>query len=182
MSLYDLDVTTLQGTGTTLGALTGGRAALVVNVASKCGLTPQYEALEKIYEKFHEMGRLVLGFPSNEFEEQEPGTNAEIYDFCVSKFGVKFPMFEKIVVKGQGQHPLYSYLTKTIPEAQVVNGNSFEEKLKTYGIVRTQKNDILWNFEKFLIDRKGEVIARFGPDVTPDDPIITRAIETALAD
>ena len=181
MKFYDFSVKKIDGVDINLSDYKG-KALLVVNVASQCGLTPQYEALEKTYEKFHEKGFLVLGFPANEFEAQEPGTNAEIHDFCVSKFGVKFPMFEKIVVKGEGQHPLYNFLTKQVPEARVVNGNAFEEKLKTYGIVRTQKNDILWNFEKFLVNRSGGVVARFGPDVVPDDPIITTAIETALAD
>lgn len=181
MNLYDFTVKKINGVELNLGDYKG-KALLVVNVASQCGLTPQYEALEKTYEKFYEKGFLVLGFPANEFEAQEPGTNAEIQDFCISKFGVKFPMFEKIVVKGEGQHPLYNFLTNEIPEAKVVNGNAFEEKLKTYGITRAQKNDILWNFEKFLINRSGKVVARFGPDVTPDDPIITNAIEAALLD
>ena len=181
LKLYDILVKKIDGNEINLGAYEG-KALLVVNVASQCGLTPQYEALEKTYEKFYEKGFLVLGFPANEFEKQEPGTNSEIHEFCVSKFGVKFPMFEKIVVKGEGQHPLYKFLINKIPEAQVVNGNSFEEGLNGYGIFRTQKNDILWNFEKFLVNRKGEVVARFGPDVAPDDPLITKSIETTLAD
>lgn len=157
-----------------------GKVLLVVNVASECGLTPQYESLEKIYEKYNKNNFEVLGFPANEFGAQEPGSNAAIHDFCTSKFGIKFPMFEKIIVKGEGQHALYQFLTNAQPEAKQVNGNAFEEKLKTYGITRTNKTDILWNFEKFLINKNGEVVQRFGPDVEPNDPIITTAIEQLL--
>jgi len=178
-NFHDYSVKKINGTQFNLGDYKG-KALLVVNVASECGLTPQYEALEKVYEKYQSKGLEVLGFPANEFGAQEPGTNAEIQDFCVSKFGVKFPMFEKIVVKGEGQHPLYNFMTNVKPEAQKVNGDSFEEKLKTYGITRENKKDVLWNFEKFLINKNGEVIARFAPDVTPDDAMITQAIESAL--
>lgn len=178
-NFHDYSVKKINGTPFNLGDYKG-KALLVVNVASDCGLTPQYEALEKVYEKYHDKGLEVLGFPANEFGAQEPGTNAEIQDFCVSKFGVKFPMFEKIVVKGEGQHPLYNFLTNVKPEAQKVNGDSFEEKLKTYGITRENKKDVLWNFEKFLVGKNGEVIARFAPDVKPDDAIVIKAIEAAL--
>lgn len=178
-NFHDYSVKKINGTPFNLADYKG-KALLVVNVASECGLTPQYEALEKVYEKYHDKGLEVLGFPANEFGAQEPGTNAEIQDFCVSKFGVKFPMFEKIIVKGEGQHPLYNFLTNVKPEAQKVNGDSFEEKLKTYGITRENKKDVLWNFEKFLIGKNGDVIARFAPDVTPDDAMITKAIEAAL--
>lgn len=178
-NFHDYAVKKINGTQMNLGDYKG-KALLVVNVASECGLTPQYEALEKVYEKYHDKGLEVLGFPANEFGAQEPGSNSEIQDFCVSKFGVKFPMFEKIVVKGEGQHPLYNFLTNEKTEAQKVNGDSFEEKLKTYGITRENKKDVLWNFEKFLIGKDGNVIARFAPDVTPDDAIVTQAIESAL--
>ncbi len=157
-----------------------GKVLLVVNVASKCGLTPQYDALEKIHERYHDQGFEVLGFPANEFGAQEPGTNAEIQEFCRANFGVKFPMFEKVVVKGEGQHPLFNFLTTTLPTATSPQGSAFEEKLKGYGITRTTRTDILWNFEKFLINRKGEVVGRFNPDVTPEDTTITNAIEDAL--
>ena len=178
-SFHDYSVKKIDGTPFNL-AQYKGKALLVVNVASACGLTPQYEALEKVYEKYHSKGFEVLGFPANEFGAQEPGTNSEIHEFCVSKFGVKFPMFEKIVVKGENQHPLFNYLINTKPEAQKTNGDAFEEKLKTYGIIRENKKDILWNFEKFLIGKNGEVIARFSPDVVPDDSVITQAIESAM--
>lgn len=157
-----------------------GKVLLLVNVASKCGLTPQYEALEKLYETYHNQGFEILGFPANEFGAQEPGTNSEILEFCRSNFGVKFPMFEKIVVKGEGQHPLYKYLTETEPSARMNPESSFEEKLRSYGVTREQKHDILWNFEKFLVGRDGKILARFAPDVTPDDPMIKSAIEDGL--
>lgn len=177
--LYDFQVKNIAGKDAKLNDYKE-KVLLIVNVASKCGLTPQYDALEKLYERYHDQGFEVLGFPANEFGSQEPGTNAEIQDFCRMNFGVKFPMFEKIVVKGAGQHPLYRYLVDTKPEAQLKAGPSFEEKLKGYGVQREKKSDILWNFEKFLANRKGEIIARFNPDITPDDPMIIKAIEGAL--
>lgn len=178
-SVYGFSVKKINGENATLNDYKG-KVLLIVNVASKCGLTPQYDALEKQYEKYHEQGFEILGFPANEFGAQEPGSNSEIQEFCRSNFGIKFPMFEKLVVKGEGQHPLYQFLTEKKPEAIVGEGPSFEEKLKAYGVTREKKNDILWNFEKFLIDRTGQVIARFSPDVKPDDALITKAIEKAL--
>lgn len=178
-SIYGFSVKRINGDIVSLKSYEG-KVLLVVNVASKCGLTPQYDALEKIYEQHHEQGFEVLGFPANEFGAQEPGTNEEIQDFCRGNFGVKFPMFEKIVVKGDGIHPLYQFLTETKPEAKSPNGTDFENKLKSYGITRTKKSDILWNFEKFLIGRDGRIVARFSPDVTPDSPAIVDAIKAAL--
>ena len=139
-----------------------GKVLLVVNVASKCGLTPQYEALEATYEKYKDRGLVILGFPANEFGQQEPGTDAEIQAFCSSKYGVTFPMFSKIVVKGEGIHPLYAYLT------------SEKSNPKFAGAIP-------WNFTKFLVDRDGRVIARFRPQDTPDSKVVTEAIEKALA-
>lgn len=179
--IYEFQIKKIDGAPARLADYRG-RVLLVVNVASKCGLTPQYEGLEKIYEKYHEQGLEVLGFPANEFGAQEPGSNAEIQEFCRSNFGVKFPMFEKIVVKGDGQHPLYRYLTDVKPQAQVKAGTDFEGKLKGYGVTRERPNDILWNFEKFLIGRDGRVIARFNPDIAPDDAMVTGAVEQALAE
>lgn len=178
--IYDFQVKKINGTPATLGDYKG-KVLLVVNVASKCGLTPQYEGLEKIYEKYHEQGLEVLGFPANEFGAQEPGSNSEIQEFCRSNFGVKFPMFEKLVVKGEGQHPLYKYLTDAKPTAEVKAGTDFEGKLKGYGVNRAQPKDILWNFEKFLIGRDGQIVARFNPDIAPEDAIVTGAVEKALA-
>lgn len=179
-NIYDFSVKHIDGKQVSLSEYKG-KVLLLVNVASKCGLTPQYESLEKIYEEYQIKGFEVLGFPANEFGAQEPGTNSEIQQFCQTKFGVKFPMFEKIVVKGAGQHPLYHYMTEVQPQAELsAQGNSFEEKLKNYGVIRQHQQDILWNFEKFLVNKKGEVVARFSPDMAPDDPKIKKAIEQAL--
>ena len=178
-TIYDFAIAKIDGKASSLGEYKN-KVLLIVNVASKCGLTPQYEALEKMYEQYHEKGFEVLGFPANEFGSQEPGTNAEIQQFCTMNFGVKFPMFQKIVVKGAGQHPLYQYLTSTQPTAQKPKDSQFEEKLADYGVTRENKADILWNFEKFLVNRQGQVVTRFSPDVTPDDPAIKQAIEAAL--
>lgn len=136
-----------------------GKVVLVVNVASRCGLTPQYEALEKLYRRYGDHGFVVLGFPANNFGNQEPGTNEEILAFCTEKYDVTFPMFSKISVKGQDIHPLYEWL-----------------------IAHSDRDDdIGWNFEKFLLDRNGKVIERFASRVKPDDPEITTAIHKALA-
>jgi len=137
-----------------------GKVLMMVNVASKCGLTPQYTALQSTYEKYKGQGLVVMGFPANEFGKQEPGSEAEIKEFCNAKYKVTFPMFSKIVVKGEGQHPLYKQLT---------------DKESKFG------GDIQWNFAKFLVNRKGEVVARFAPNVAPDSPEVIAAIEKELA-
>ena len=139
-----------------------GKPVLIVNVASKCGNTPQYKQLQELHKKYSDQGLVVLGFPANEFRSQEPGTNEEIKEFCTSKYGVEFPMFSKIVVKGDGQAPLYQYLT------------SKETNPKFAG-------DITWNFEKFLVGRDGQVAARFSPRTKPDAPEVVKAIEGELA-
>jgi glutathione peroxidase len=139
-----------------------GDVVLIVNVASKCGLTPQYEQLESVYTKYKGQGLTVLGFPANEFLRQEPGTNEEIAQFCASKYNVDFPMFAKIVVKGDGINPLYKFLTSKDTNP------GFE-------------GDIKWNFEKFLVGRDGKVIKRFDPKTKPDDPQVIEAIEAELA-
>lgn len=154
---------------------------LIVNVASKCGLTPQYEGLEKIYKNYRERGFVVLGFPANEFLAQEPGSNEEIANFCTMNYGVDFPMFQKIVVKGEGQHPLYSFLTEEKKNAHMRVGGNLLERLNSKGLLSGKENDIKWNFEKFLINKRGEVIERFSPDVDPLDPMIISAVEKELA-
>ncbi len=136
-----------------------GKVVLMVNVASQCGKTPQYKGLEALYSKYKDQGLAVLGFPANEFGKQEPGTNAEISQFCTSKYGVDFPMFSKIVVKGEGIAPLYDNLTSS----------------EKFG------GPVTWNFEKFLIGRNGQVIARFKPGVEPDSKQVVDAIEAELA-
>jgi glutathione peroxidase len=155
-----------------------GKALLIVNVASKCGLTPQYEGLEKLYQSKHARGLEILGFPANNFKEQEPGTDAEISQFCTLNYDVHFPLFSKISVKGADQHPLYAALTKAIPAT--TGDGPFREKLKGYGIDTGKPGEVLWNFEKFLIDRKGNIVGRFAPDITADDARLLAAIDAEL--
>lgn len=179
-NVFDFKVSDISGKETQLGQYKG-KVLLIVNTASECGLTPQYEGLEKLYAKYRANGLEVLGFPANEFGAQEPGTNAEIKDFCQMKFGIQFPMFAKIVVKGPGQHPLYKYLTETQPVTTKNPDSKFEQQLKEYGEVRHNPQDILWNFEKFLIGRDGKIVGRFSPEMNPDDKTLVQAIEKALA-
>ena len=154
-SLYEIPLRRIDGTPTTLAAFQG-KVLLVVNVASKCGLTPQYEGLEKLYETYRDRGFEVLGFPANEFGAQEPGTNEEIQAFCTKNFGVEFPLFSKIHVKGADQHPLYAELTKATGE------------------------EVDWNFNKFLVDADGKVQRRFGGRVEPTSDALVGAIEGLL--
>jgi glutathione peroxidase len=178
--LEQIPLKTVDGQASTLGAY-AGKVRLLVNVASKCGLTPQYEGLEAVYRKYRAQGFEVLAFPANEFGAQEPGTEEEIKAFCSSTYDVTFPLFAKIVVKGQGQHPLYAELTRERPEARILPGTDFRAKLAGYGIETGAPSEILWNFEKFLVDRSGKVVERFGPDVPPDAEIVIAAIERELA-
>jgi glutathione peroxidase len=160
MSVYDVSVAALDGSQDAL-AKQRGNVALVVNVASQCGLTPQYSGLQHLYEQYRDRGFAVLGFPCNQFGAQEPGTADEIKTFCETSYSVTFPMFEKIEVNGDGRHELYQQLT---PEADA-EGHT---------------GDIRWNFEKFLVSRDGDVLARFSPMVDPEAPEIVSAIEGAL--
>ena len=160
--LLDLPVTTLQGERTTFGALTAGKAALVVNVASRCGLTPQYAKLEALHEQLAESGFTVIGFPCNQFGAQEPGTASEIETFCSTTYGVTFPMSDKIDVNGPGRDPFYELLT---PVADAAG----------------EAGDIRWNFEKFLIAPDGRVVERFSPRTEPDAPELRSAIDALLA-
>jgi glutathione peroxidase len=160
MSLTDLDVETLQGEKTTFGALTGGNAVLVVNVASKCGFTRQYEGLEKLHEE--KAGLTVIGVPSNQFGGQEPGTADEIAEFCSTTYGVTFPMLAKTDVNGPDRHPLFDELT-------------------TYADASGHTGDVRWNFEKWLLSRDGKVIGRFSTKTEPDDPELVAAIDAAIA-
>jgi glutathione peroxidase len=159
--LFDLPVTTLQGEETTLGALTGGRVALVVNVASRCGLTPQYTQLEALQREYADRGFTVLGVPCNQFAGQEPGTAEEIEGFCSTTYGVTFPMTAKLEVNGENADPLYQQLTQT-PD------------------LAGEAGPVAWNFEKFLVAGDGAVLSRFRPQTQPDSPEVRTALEAAL--
>ncbi|MBC3249303.1 glutathione peroxidase [Serratia fonticola] len=178
--IYAIPLQTIENQSTTLNAY-AGKVLLVVNVASECGLTKQYEGLEKLYETWREQGFAVLGFPSNEFLGQEPSSNEEILAFCRGTFGVQFPMFAKIEVNGEGRHPLYRELIAAQPQAVAPEGSGFLERMSSKGRAPKHTGDILWNFEKFLIGRDGQVIQRFSPDMTPEDPLVSEAIKQALA-
>ncbi len=160
MGIYDVDVKTIDGQSTTLAEYKG-KTLLIVNVASKCGLTPQYAGLEALRENYADRGLEVLGFPCNQFGGQEPGTEEEIATFCSTTYGVTFPMFSKVDVNGDGRHELYDELTKT-EDAEGKAG------------------DVLWNFEKFLISPEGDIVARFRPLVAPDDTGLIETIESNL--
>ncbi|MFJ8039353.1 glutathione peroxidase [Kitasatospora sp. NPDC096147] len=160
MSLYDIPLHTLDGTPTSL-ADHAGKALLLVNVASKCGLTPQYAGLERLQKRYADRGFTVLGFPCNQFLGQEPGTAEEIQTFCSTTYGVSFPLLEKIDVNGEHQHPLYAELTKT-PDAEGIAG------------------EIQWNFEKFVVSPAGAVTARLRPRTDPESAEVTTAIEAQL--
>ena len=160
MTVFDIPVNTLNGEPSSLGAL-AGQTLLVVNVASKCGLTPQYAGLERLHKRFAEQGFAVVGFPCNQFGGQEPGTAGEIAEFCSATYGVSFPLFEKIEVNGPGRHPLYQELT-SVPDDTGEAG------------------DVQWNFEKFLVRPDGTVAARFRPRTDPEDPALIAAVEENL--
>lgn len=178
-AIQNIPLSTISGEPATLGDYSG-KVLLVVNVASKCGLTPQYEALEKLYHDYRQRGLVVLGFPANDFAGQEPGADEEIAQFCTTNFGVDFPMFSKIAVTGADTHPLYRELTESgVPVTGDADG--FRAKLEGYGMTPNPAPGILWNFEKFVIGRDGEVAARFSPDTAPDDARLIAAIEKELA-
>lgn len=177
-SLYDIPVTRMDGSHAPLAAYRG-KVVLIVNVASQCGLTPQYTGLEALYQSRQAQGLEVLGFPANNFHGQEPGSDAEIRSFCTLNYGVQFPMFSKISVRGDDQHPLYAFLTNAQPGA--TGDGPLRSVLERDGIATGEPAEVLWNFEKFLVDRQGRVVARFAPDVAPDDARLVHAIDQALA-
>ncbi|MCQ8279684.1 redoxin domain-containing protein [Acetobacteraceae bacterium KSS8] len=177
--LMQTTVTTIDGQDVSLSDY-AGKVLLVVNVASKCGLTPQYEALEQLYRRDRDRGLVVLGFPCNQFREQEPGSDAEIAAFCSTTYGVSFPMFSRIEVNGPGRHPLYRDLLSQAPQPIESEGGGMRARLAKHGIA-VDTADVMWNFEKFLVGRDGRVLARFAPDITVDDPVLAGAIEQALA-
>jgi glutathione peroxidase len=161
MSLLDTPIARLDGSPASLRDLTGGNPALLVNVASRCGLTPQYTGLEALHEQYADQGFTVVGIPCNQFGGQEPGSSDQIAEFCSATYGVTFPMTEKVEVNGAARHPLYDALTET-PDEQ-------------------GRADIQWNFEKFLVDSDGTVVARFSPSVLPEDPELVKAVQSVLA-
>ena len=160
-SIYHFTMDSIDGKPVNLASFSG-KVVLIVNVASKCGFTPQYAALEALYEKYKDKGFVIVGVPANNFMSQEPGTNEEIKTFCTNKYNVTFPMMSKVSVKGDDKAPLYTFLTDKSSDPQ-------------FG------GDIKWNFTKFLFDRSGNPVARFEPATTPDSPQVIAAIETALA-
>lgn len=162
MSLYDIPLTTIDGQETTLREH-AGKVMLIVNVASRCGFTPQYSSLQRLHETYANGGFTVLGFPCNQFLFQESGSEEQIAQFCSTTYHVTFPMFAKLRVRGRGQHPLYAELTKT-PDSKGKAGN------------------VRWNFEKFLVDRTGAAVGRFRSKITPEDPAIVGAVTAALAE
>jgi glutathione peroxidase len=156
-----------------------GEVVLVVNVASKCGLTPQYEALEQLYRDRGSDGFTVLAFPANDFGGQEPGTDDEIAEFCSTEYSVTFPVMSKISVVGDEQHPLYAALTSELPTAD--GKDEFRSHLRSFDLDPTDDPDVLWNFEKFLIGKDGGVVSRFAPSLTPDDPQLVATVEAELS-
>lgn len=183
-SLYEIPLTTLSDQPTTL-ASHRGQVLLIVNVASKCGFTPQYTGLESLYQRYKDRGVAVLGFPANDFASQEPGTNQEIASFCSIDYPVSFPIFAKLTATGPGKHPLYRELIAEHPNRDT-NDDALREDLAGYLKSQnlpgpTNPPELLWNFEKFLIGRDGKVLARFASDVAPDDPRLLAAIDQAIA-
>jgi glutathione peroxidase len=176
--LSDIEFDKMDGSSGTLSDHSGD-VVLVVNVASQCGLTPQYEALQQLYADKQDEGFTVLAFPANNFGAQEPGTDAEIIEFCTSTYSVTFPVMSKISVVGDDQHPLYATLTEEAPAAE--GKGEMRERLRGYGMTPTEDPDVLWNFEKFLIGRDGSIVARFAPATPPDDPAVVAVIEAELA-
>jgi glutathione peroxidase len=176
-TIYDIDVEKIDGSAVTLKDH-AGKVLLVVNVASKCGFTPQYEALEKLHETYRDRGFAVLGFPANDFGAQEPGSNAEIQSFCTTNFGVEFPMFAKVTVTGDAKHPLYAHLTSAYPETEA--RDRLAGRLRGYGMEPSPAPEVLWNFEKFLVGRDGQVVRRFASDTAPDADELVNAIEAEL--
>lgn len=178
--LYDIPVQTIDGKPGNLAPYRG-KVMLIVNVASKCGLTPQYTGLEQLWRSQRERGLAVLGFPCNDFAGQEPGSEAEIQSFCSTNFDVSFPLFSKVAINSGTRHPLYAALIAAQPSTQTAPDSDFKAKLAGYGIQPKNDTDVLWNFEKFLVGRDGQVVGRFAPDMPADHPILTAAIDRALA-
>lgn len=178
-AIQSIPLKTIEGEDARLADYAGS-VLLIVNTASKCGLTPQYEGLEALYRANRDKGLVILGFPANNFLAQEPGTEEEIAEFCTLTYDVSFPMFAKVSVAGEDRHPLYAALTEAQPEAASPNGKAMRERLAGKDIPIWDEPEILWNFEKFLVARDGRVAARFAPDTPPDDPALLAAIQELL--
>lgn len=176
--IAQIPLTRIDGSADSL-ANHAGKVLLVVNVASKCGLTPQYEGLEKLYEDYKDQGFEVLGFPANDFGAQEPGSDEEIVEFCQVNYGVSFPLFTKADVTGDAKQPLYAALTGAIPTKQG-DVDGMKERFRGYGMTPNDDPEVLWNFEKFLIGRDGSVVGRFAPGTAPQDALLVDAIEAQL--
>lgn len=178
-SLYDISLQRLNGDAITLADY-AGQVLLIVNVASKCGLTPQYTGLERLHESYGDRGLRVLGFPCNDFGAQEPGTEADIQDFCQANYGVRFPMFAKLRINSEPRHALYAHLIAEQPKASSSGSDKLHKTLAQHGLLPKHESDLMWNFEKFLVGRDGRVLARFAPDVGPDDVALLAAVNAAL--
>lgn len=177
-NVSDIPLKTITGAPAKLADYKG-KVLLVVNVASKCGLTPQYEGLQKLYEEKQAAGLEILGFPANDFRGQEPGSNEEIASFCSTTYNVSFPLFSKIEVTGEHIHPLYAGLIEAQPAA--AGGTAFRERLAGFGMTPNPEPGVLWNFEKFVVGRDGKVIGRFTPDTPADDPKLRACLDQALS-
>ena len=176
--LGNIALTRIDGSRDSLSAHQG-KVLLVVNVASKCGLTPQYGGLEALYRRYRDQGFEVLGFPANDFMGQEPGTNEDIAAFCSASFDVTFPLFAKADVTGPARQPLYAALIEACPTRQG-DADGWRKRLRDHGITPTEDPEVLWNFEKFLIARNGAVVGRFSPGIEPEDVNLVKAIEVEL--
>ena len=179
-SFYDISLQRLNGDATTL-AEHFGQVLLIVNVASKCGLTPQYIGLEQLYQQHRDKGLRVLGFPCNDFGAQEPGTESQIQDFCQSNYSVQFPMYAKLQINSAPRHALYAYMIAAQPKARPSGNDKLQKTLAQHGLLPQQETDVMWNFEKFLVGRDGQVLHRYAPDVSPDNPALLADIDAALA-
>jgi glutathione peroxidase len=178
-SLYDIPLRRLDGTAATLADYRG-RVVLIVNVASKCGLTPQYAGLQRLHASYAARGLAVLGFPCNDFAAQEPGTESDIGSFCDTQYGVTFPLFGKVKINSTPRHPLYEQLIAAQPSARPGATGELTDALAKHGLLPKQPGDVLWNFEKFLVARDGRVVARFAPDIAPEDAGLVSEVEAAL--
>lgn len=176
--IQSIPLSRIDGTPATLADY-DGKVLLIVNTASKCGLTPQYEGLAALYREKHDKGLEILGFPANNFKGQEPGTDEEISSFCTLTYDVTFPMFSKLSVKGEDQHPLYKALTDARPET--TGAEAFRKRMEDSGLGPEKPSDVLWNFEKFLVARDGRVIGRYSPNMPVTDPALAGDIDKALA-